>query len=51
MSKEEIIIELVKSLNMGNSNYYGSYRIDIAIHQYNRLVEEGIIPKEDKTKV
>ena len=40
--KEEIIYELVLSLNKGNS-CYASERVEIAIEQYNRLLENGII--------
>ena len=46
MTKEEIILQLVLSLNRGNSG--GAYdRVSIAINQYDKLVAYGII-KEDK---
>ena len=46
MTKEEIILQLVLSLNRGNSG--GAYDgVSIAISQYNKLVAYGII-KEDK---
>lgn len=46
MTKEEIILQLVLSLNRGDSG--GAYdRVNIAINQYEKLVGRGII-KEDK---
>lgn len=46
MTKEEIILQLVLSLNRGNSG--GAYdRVSYAVAQYDRLVAYGII-KEDK---
>lgn len=42
-TKEEIIYELVLSINKGN---YEGYRIDKAISQYNELVANGIIVEE-----
>ena len=48
-TKEEIIFELVLSLNQGDSGYatgYGSSdspRVNSAIIQYNALVKAGII--------
>lgn len=45
MTKEEIILQLVLSLNRGNSG--GAYdRVSYAIAQYERLVERGIIKEE-----
>lgn len=41
-TKEEIIYELVRSLNQGNCSY-ASDRVDIAVIQYNKMVENGII--------
>lgn len=41
-TKAEIIFELVKSLNAGNSGDCNE-RVPIAIHQYERLVRNGII--------
>lgn len=46
MTKEEIILQLVLSLNHGNSCYIHD-RVGYAIDQYEQLVERGII-KEDK---
>lgn len=40
--REEIIYELVLSLNKGDS-YYAMQRVDLAIEQYNALVKNGII--------
>lgn len=45
MTKEEIILKLVLSLNAGDS-YYVNQRVDIAIEQYNSLVDKGIIKEE-----
>ena len=46
MTKAEIILQLVLSLNRGNSG--GAYdRVSYAVHQYEQMVERGII-KEDK---
>ena len=45
-TKEEIILQLVLSLNRGNSG--GAYdRVSFAIAQYERLVAAGVI-KEDE---
>jgi hypothetical protein len=45
MTKEEIILQLVLSLNRGNTG--GVYdRVGFAIAQYDRLVAAGVI-KED----
>lgn len=41
-TKEEIVYELVLSLNKGDS-YYVNQRVDVALEQYNKLVEKGII--------
>lgn len=46
MKKEEIIIELVKSLNMGSSGYRED-RVHNAIAQYNQLIDRGIIKGEN----
>ena len=40
--KEEIIYELLLSLNKGNS-CYASERVEVAISQYNALIENKII--------
>lgn len=47
MKKEEVILELLKSLNMGNSGCPEN-RVNIAISQYNKLVKE-IIKEENST--
>lgn len=41
-TREEIIFELLKSLNQGNSGYVGE-RADKAIMQYNQLVNRNVI--------
>ena len=41
-TREEIIYELVLSLNKGDS-YYAVQRIDFAIEQYNALVKNKIV--------
>lgn len=46
-SKEEIIYELVLSLNKGDS-YYVNQRVDVALEQYNKLVEKGVVKEENK---
>lgn len=43
MTRSEIILELLKSLNIGNSSYNYEERVDLAIKQYNLLVEREII--------
>lgn len=45
-TKEEIIYELVLSLNKGN---YGWDRVETAISQYNKLVQLGIIEESTST--
>lgn len=47
--KQTIIIELVKSLNAGNTSY-SQDRVKIAIQQYNQLVDYEIV-KGPKVKV
>ncbi|MFW6046986.1 MAG: hypothetical protein ACOCP4_04285 [Candidatus Woesearchaeota archaeon] len=47
MESEKIIIELLKSLNQGKS-YYLTSRVDMAIYQYNQLIDRGIIKGEKK---
>lgn len=44
-TKEEIIYELLLSLNAGDNYYVRSTddRIQFAKHQYERLVDEGVI--------
>lgn len=47
MTKEEIILQLVLSLNRGNSG--GAYdRVNIAINQYEKLVERDIIKEAEE---
>lgn len=46
MTKEEIVLQLVCSLNTGDSGYI-SDRVRYAIEQYGQLVKKGVI-KEDK---
>lgn len=41
-TKEEIIYELVLSLNKGDS-YYIDERVNVAMGQYDKLVEKGIV--------
>ena len=51
MSKEDIIFQLLLSINSGKL-YYPEGNQDcvwLAIHQYNRLVQEGIIKEEENT--
>ena len=46
MTKEEIILRLVLSLNRGNTG--GAYdRVNYAIARYERLVAAGIIKEEE----
>lgn len=44
-TKAEIIVELVLSLNKGDS-YYIDERVNVALEQYNKLVKKGIIEEE-----
>lgn len=44
-TKAEIILELVLSLNKGDS-YYINQRVGVAVEQYNKLVDLGIIKEE-----
>lgn len=46
--KAKIIIDLVCSLNKGNSGYIDE-RVSYAIEQYNKLVRAGIIKEDDNT--
>lgn len=46
-SREEIIYELLLSLNQGDSGYYDE-RVGIAISQYNALIHKGVLPDEDE---
>ena len=47
MTKEEIILKLLLSLNAGDS-YYVDQRVNVAIEQYSKLVKKGIIVEEAK---
>jgi hypothetical protein len=47
MTKEEIILKLLLSLNAGNGEYVDD-RVAYAIMQYDQLVRAGIIIEEDK---
>ena len=47
MTREEIILQLLISLNQGNCSY-ANQRVDIAIEQYNQLVEKSVIEDERK---
>ena len=42
LTKEEIIMNLLTSLNEGDTEYYAR-RVQMAITQYEELVENGII--------
>ena len=44
MSKEELIIQLLISLNKGDSGYINE-RVRYAIEQYDKLVKEKILPE------
>lgn len=44
-TREEIIYELLLSLNNGDTAYY-SERIEYAILQYNQLVRKGIVSEK-----
>ena len=46
MTKEEIILQLVCSLNAGDSGYIND-RVHYAIEQYERLVKKSIIKEEE----
>ena len=48
MNREEIIIQLLISLNQGNSGYIDE-RVKYAIEQYDKLVEEKILPETTNT--
>lgn len=41
-TREEVIYELVLSLNNGNCSYIGD-RVEIAIRQYDEFVRHGVI--------
>lgn len=51
LTKEEIIFELLKSVNQGDKCAYHDplvydFRVDIAVRQYEYMVELGIIKEE-----
>lgn len=46
MDKATIILEILKSLNNGKCGY-NEDRVEIAIMQYNQLVENNIIKDEE----
>jgi len=48
-TKEEIVYELVLSLNQGDTCYTKD-RVCLAVTQYNQLVEEGIIEEIEEEK-
>ena len=50
MNKEELIIQLLISLNQGNSGYIND-RVDYAINQYKKLVEKKIIIEGENKNV
>ena len=45
LTKADIILELVLSLNKGDS-YYVDRRVETAIEQYDKLVKLGILEEE-----
>lgn len=45
-TRAEVILELVVSMNRGNSDYVND-RVASAIYQYQQLVNAGIIEEED----
>lgn len=45
-TKAEIVLELLKTLNQGQSGYIEN-RVEHAIKQYEQLVEAGIIKEEE----
>lgn len=47
MTKEEIILQLVLSLNRGDSGHFFD-RVIFAERQYEQMVERGIIKKEEE---
>lgn len=47
MTKGEIILQLVCSLNTGDSGYIND-RVGYAVHQYEQMVERGIIKEEEE---
>lgn len=46
MSKEDVIFEILLSLNKGNCREAES-RVDLAIKQYNQLKEAGLVDKNN----
>jgi hypothetical protein len=47
--KQQIIIDILKSMNMGNVSY-SIDRVYEAIKQYEKLVERGILPEEEEAE-
>ena len=47
--KQQIILDILKSMNMGNCSYSGD-RVREAVLQYNKLVERGILSEEEETE-
>lgn len=47
--KAEVILDLVISLNRGNSGYIDE-RVQYAIEQYDKLVESGVIKETDQNE-
>lgn len=47
MTKAEIILQLVCSLNAGDSGYIND-RVGYAVRQYEQLVDRGIIKEEEQ---
>lgn len=48
-TKAEVILDLVISLNRGNSGYIGE-RVRYATEQYSKLVESGVIKETDQNE-
>ena len=46
-TKAEVILDLIMSLNKGNSGYVDE-RVRYACEQYNTLVKNGIIEEEEE---
>ena len=49
MKKEQIILELIKSLNQGNTSDYQD-RVKMALKQYEQMVDYGIIEEDTKSE-
>lgn len=50
MKKVEIITQLLVSLNIGNTVVFSNIneRVEIALKQYNKMVELGIVKEEEE---